>query len=148
MVNKDPNEYLQKGQYGLKQTLPDERKKFLGSLRERVYLVATIDQITSKQAEQAFAEEFNLHPEGSLLLNGTFEMDMYSQLIQSSKQNGIEFTFVANENAEKSPYAAIFTASSAINEPVIKLEEKYPLPEKNEPQKSEKKKSFFRRFFS
>lgn len=147
-MSKDPNEYLQKGQYGLKQTLPDERRKFLGSLRERVYLVVPLEQVETKQAEQAFAEEFKQHPDGSLLLNGTYDMSTYAHLIQLSKQAEIAFTFVANENAEHSPYAAIFTAAAAINEPLVELNEKYPLPEKNTPQKNEKKKSFFKRFFS
>lgn len=148
MANKDPNDYLQKGQYGLKQTLPDERRKFLGSLRERTYLVVSLEQIETKQAEQAFTEEFKQHPDGSLLLNGTYDMSTYTHLIQLSKRAEIAFTFVANEKAEHSPYAAIFTAAEAVNEPLIQLDEKYPLPEKNTPQKKEKKKSFFKRFFS
>lgn len=148
MGYQNPNDYLQKGQYGLKQTLPDERKKFLGSLRERVYLAATLEQLTSDHTKQAFVKEFRQHSEGTLLLNGIYEMSKYAPLIQASKQAHISFTLVANENAEKSPYAAIFTASSAVNEPLFEIDEKYPLPEKNEPQQPEKKKSFFKRFFS
>lgn len=148
MVNKDPNDYLQKGQYGTKQTLPDERRKFLGSLRERAYLVVSLEQVETKHAEQAFAAEFKRHPDGSLLLNGSYDMSSYTHLIQLSKRAEITFTFVASENALHSPYAAIFTAAQAVNEPLIQLDEKYPLPEKNMPQKKEKKKSFFKRFFS
>lgn len=148
MANKNLNDYVQKGQYGIQQTLPEERKKFLGSLRERVYLTASLEQIASSHGQQAFAKEFKSHSNGTLLLNGTYEMSSFSQLIQISQQAGIPFTMVANETAATSPYAAIYTATTAVNESVIDLNEKYPLPQSNETQQPKKKKSFFKRFFS
>lgn len=148
MANKNPSDYVQKGQYGIQQTLPEERKKFLGSLRERVYLTASLEQISTFHGQQAFAKEFKTHSKGTLLLNGTYEISSFSQLIKISQQASIPFTMVANEHAATSPYAAIYTASTAINESVIELDEKYPLPEEKSPQQPQKKKSFIKRFFS
>lgn len=148
MVNKDTNDYLQKGQYGVKQTLLSERKEFLGSLRERVYLTARLEQLSQKNALKAFRDEFQKYPDGHLLLNGTFGMDSFDAYIKESKSAGIPFTLVANEYAQTSPYAIVYTASTAVDEPVIDLAEKHPLPLKNEPQQKKQKKSFFKRFFS
>ena len=148
MVNKDANDYLQKGQYGVKQTLISERKEFMGSLRERVYLTAHLEQLSQENALQAFQDEFQKHPDGQLLLNGTFGMSLFDDYIKESKRNSIPFTLIANEYAQTSPYAIIYTASTAVNEPVIDLVEKYPLPLKDEPQPKSQKKSFFKRFFS
>ena len=148
MVNKDPNDYLQKGQYGAKQTLLSERKEFLGSLRERVYLTATLEQLTSGNTLSAFTKEFQRHPDGSLFLNGNLGMDQFQPFIQACKNADIPFRLVANEYAGTSPYALIFTASTDVNESLIDVTEKYPLPKKEEPQKTKQKKSFFKRFFS
>lgn len=148
MGNKDPNDYLQKGQYGAKQTLLSERKEFLGSLRERVYLTATVKQLSEDNTLNSFIKEFQLHPDGNLLLNGTIDMSIFTAFTQAGKQANIPFKLVANEYAHTSPYALIFTASSEVNEPVIDVGEKYPLPKKEEPQETKQKKSFFKRFFS
>ncbi|MBM6613522.1 YueI family protein [Desemzia sp. RIT804] len=148
MVNKDPNDYLQKGQYGTKQTLLSERKEFLGSLRERIYLTATLDQLSTGNTLAAFTKEFQRHPDGSLLLNGALDMSQFQPFIQASKKANIPFTLVANEYAQTCPYALVFTASSDVNESIIDVTEKYPLPKKDEPQQTKQKKSFFKRFFS
>ena len=148
MVNKDPNDYLQKGQYGTIQTLLSERKEFLGSLRERVYLTATLEQLSRGNTLAAFTKEFQRHPDGNLLLNGTIDMSTFTSFTQAGKQADIPFKLVANEYAQTSPYALIFTASSEVNESVIDVAEKYPLPKKEEPQETKQKKSFFKRFFS
>lgn len=148
MVNKDPNDYLQKGQYGAKQTLLSERKEFLGSLRERIYLTATLDQLSLNNSLKAFTTEFQRHPDGSLLLNGNLDMKPFEPFIKASKQADIPFTLVANEYAQTCPYALIYAAPTDVNESIIDVAEKYPLPKKEEPQQTEQKKSFFKRFFS
>ena len=148
MVNKDPNDYLQKGQYGTKQTLLSERKEFLGSLRERVYLTATLEQLSRDNTLAAFTKEFQLHPDGNLLLNGTIDMSTFTAFTKAGKQADIPFKLVANEYAQTSPYALIFTASSEVSESIIDVAEKYPLPKKEKPQQTKQKKSFFKRFFS
>ena len=47
MADRETQDYLSKGIYGNKKTNPDERNKYFGSLRERVYLSMTTEQLIS-----------------------------------------------------------------------------------------------------
>ncbi|MEM5596765.1 DUF1694 domain-containing protein [Niallia circulans] len=46
-MSSNPNldEYMQKGMYGAKETKPEERRKFLSTLRERVVIALKQSQV-------------------------------------------------------------------------------------------------------
>ena len=46
MVKNEVDEYLQQGIYGIKEIKPEERKKYLGTLRERVIAVLYQSQVS------------------------------------------------------------------------------------------------------
>lgn len=145
-MSKDPNEYLQKGMYGAKKTLIDERRHYLGSLRERVYLTISPKQLQNDYFLKAFEKEIKQHPNGKLLLNGKYDLSDFEMFIQVAQKNKLAFTLVSNEYSETSPAALIYTATDAVNEPTIDVAEKYPVEKETE--KTEKKPSLFKRFFS
>ncbi|WP_316252510.1 DUF1694 domain-containing protein [Bacillus aquiflavi] len=49
MVKPTVDDYLQKGIYGQKEIKPDERRKFLGTLRERVIVALKQSQVREKK---------------------------------------------------------------------------------------------------
>ena len=148
-MSKDTNDYLQKGIYGAKKTLVDERHRYLGSIRERIYLTLSDDQLNLEHSLNSFKKELQTHPDGKLLLNGRYELTTFEDYLRVAHTKNRPFTMVSNEYAETSPYALVYTSSEAVNEPIIDVAEKYPIEEKPKKKDSKKKKtSFFKRFFS
>lgn len=148
-MSKDTNDYLQKGIYGSKKTLVDERHRYLGSIRERIYLTLSDDQLSDEHSLASFKKELKAHPDGKLLLNGRYELSSFEDYLKVAHTKNRPFTMVSNEYAETSPYALIYTASEAVNEPLVDVAKKYPIEENPEKKTSKKKKtSFFKRFFS
>lgn len=50
-MSRQPNldDYLQKGMYGEKQLKPDEKRKYLGTFRERIVVALKKSQVMEKQ---------------------------------------------------------------------------------------------------
>lgn len=91
------DEYLQKGMYGEKQTKPDERRKFLGTLRERAVIALTQPQVrrsgVNNEAEKAMKE----NPQAHLYLNGNMNYEYLSKYIKTASKYRIEYTMVTNK---------------------------------------------------
>ena len=56
MVKNEVDEYLQQGIYGIKEIKPEERKKYLGTLRERVIAVLYQSQVLEKEVYPEIAQ--------------------------------------------------------------------------------------------
>ncbi|WP_035053579.1 YueI family protein [Carnobacterium pleistocenium] len=149
MAERDTQDYLTKGIYGNKKTNPDERNKYFGSLRERVYLSMTVEQLVSNDYLESLKKEIQLHPNQQLLLNGQIDMNLLSPYIKLSQENDCSFRIVSDEGAQRSPLGLIYVSTNAVNEEVIDAATKYPQtsPPKEE-EAEEKKDSFFKKLFS
>ena len=59
-MSKNIDDYIQQGIYGPRETKPDERRKFLGTIRERIVIALTQEQVREKgiytQVEEAIKE--------------------------------------------------------------------------------------------
>ena len=53
-MSENLNERLEQSSHGPLQTKPDERRRYLGSLRERVYLKMTITDLENPTSRQIF----------------------------------------------------------------------------------------------
>lgn len=146
MADRDTQDYLSKGIYGNKKTNPGERNKYFGSLRERVYLSMTIEQLISNQYLDGLKKEIQFHPNQQLLLNGQIDMNKLSPYIKLSQENGCSFRIVSDEGAQRSPLGLIYVSTTAVNEEVVDVAVKYP--HMTPPKKEEKKPSFFKNLFS
>ncbi|SIO07426.1 Uncharacterized protein YueI [Carnobacterium alterfunditum] len=145
MADRDTQDYLSKGIYGNKKTNPDERNKYFGSLRERVYLSMTIEQLTSNDYLESLKKEIQLHPNQQLLLNGQVDMNLLSPYIKLSQENDCSFRIVSDEGAQRSPLGLIYVSTDAVNEKTVDVAVKYP---QNAPQKEvEEKASLFKKLF-
>ncbi|MBT2731726.1 YueI family protein [Carnobacterium sp. ISL-102] len=145
MADRDTQDYLSKGIYGNKKTNPDERNKYFGSLRERVYLSMTIEQLISNDYLESLKKEIQLHPNQQLLLNGQVDMNLLSPYIKLSQENDCSFRIVSDEGAQRSPLGLIYVSTDAVNEKTVDVAVKYP---QNAPQKEvEEKASLFKKLF-
>ncbi|MCA1037195.1 MULTISPECIES: YueI family protein [Bacillaceae] len=91
------DDYVKQGMYGQKQTKPDERRKFLGTIRERVVIALTQPQVrregTHREVEAALKE----NPSAHLYLNGNMNYSYLSKYIKLASKFGVEYTIVTNK---------------------------------------------------
>ena len=139
------DDYLQQGMYGQKQTKPDERRKFLGTIRERIVLAMTQSQVRKDrvlpQAEAAMKENKEAH----LFLNGNMSYSYLSKYIKLAGKYGIHYTMVTNKE-HNSDIGLVLAYSYAIDKEEIYINEnaeKKPLVK----EANTKKKSFFSKLF-
>ncbi|WP_456272574.1 YueI family protein [Bacillus sp. AK031] len=147
MERPSVDEYVQQGMYGQKQTKPDERRKFLGTLRERIVLAMTQSQVRKdgilKQAEAALKENKGAH----LYLNGNMSYTYLSKYIKSADKNGIEYTIVTNKE-HNSDIGFVLAYSYAIDKEEIYITEGTQTKPKPVVKKATAgKKSFFSKIF-
>jgi len=138
-------DYLKQGMYGPKVTNPDERRQFLGTLRERVEIALTqaqvMEQETFKEVEQAMKNHSKLH----LYLNGQIDYRFLSKYIKLANQNDIQFT-IENNKEHKTDIGLVLAHEDAVNKENIYVTKSVIQPEL-EPQPKKKKGlfSFFKK---
>ncbi|WP_102272836.1 YueI family protein [Cytobacillus massiliigabonensis] len=97
-MSKNVDDYIQQGIYGEKQTKPDERRRFLGTLRERIVIALTQSQVrepgTYKQVEDALKENQKAH----MYLNGNMSYGEFSKYIKAAGDYKVDYTIVTNKD--------------------------------------------------
>lgn len=97
-LSKNVDDYIQQGIYGEKQTKPDERRRFLGTLRERIVIALTQSQVREpgvyKQVEDALKENQKAH----LYLNGNMSYGEFSKYIKAAGKYKVDYTIVTNKD--------------------------------------------------
>ncbi|KIL47022.1 YueI family protein [Jeotgalibacillus campisalis] len=137
---KSVDDYLQDGIYGAKETLPDERRKYLGTIRERIEFVLYQNQVREEsvypEIKQAAKENHDL----KMFLNGNMNYRFYSKYIQLADEHKLPYTVVSNKehNAE---YGLVLAHSDAVEKADIEIPKRKNVKEKKE------KPSFFKRLF-
>ena len=141
-MSKNMDDYLQEGMYGQKQTKPDERRLFLGSLRERAAFVLTRDQIRDNVGLTVFEEELQKHPDAYLLFNGLLSLATLSGYRRLALKHGIRYTIV-DEKTNESGYGLVLTYDHAVDLRDIFYRE----PKVEEQVTTPKKRSWFDKLF-
>lgn len=129
---------LDTGMGGVPLLKPEEQHKYLGTFRERCCLAMTIQQMKSRHNQQALLAEFKKHSNVALLLNGAISEELQEEYIRLATENNMRFTII-NDHVKNDPdsFGAILAGKEALNEAVIDVEEKYPVPAET-PEKEEK----------
>ncbi|SER68544.1 YueI family protein [Salipaludibacillus aurantiacus] len=114
MSQQKLEDILKQGIYGSPQIRPDEKKLFLSTYSERVYLALTKSQVRHKviyaKAEQTMQAKKDAH----LYINGGLNYQYYSKYIQSANKNSIPFTIV--NDGQNSPLGIVLASErSAVN---------------------------------
>lgn len=138
-LSKNVDDYIQQGIYGEKQTKPDERRKFLGTLRERIVIVLTQSQVRESgmyiQVEEALKE----NPKAHLYLNGNMSYGEFSKYIKAAGDYKVEYTIVTNKD-HNSEIGLVLAYDHAIDKEEIYVQKETGKPKQV---KSKEKKGVF-----
>lgn len=115
------DDYIQRGVYGVRETKPDERRKFLGTLRERVIVVLTKQQVREKGTYKEVEEQMRRYKNATLFLNGTMNYSYLSDYIKLANQQGIKF-LVSTNKEYNTDLGLVLAHHDAINKEDIYIE--------------------------
>ncbi|MGG5252463.1 YueI family protein [Neobacillus sp. SM06] len=90
-------EVLQQGIYGTKEIKPEERRQFLGTLRERVLAVLKKNQVREQDVYPQIGQLLKENPTAHLLLNGTLPYRDLSKYVKIAKKCKASYTIVTNK---------------------------------------------------
>lgn len=137
------DEVLQQGIYGPLETKPDERRKFLGTLRERIVVALTKSQVAEKavypQVEQLMKEK----PQSHLFLNGNMKYEDLSKYVKLATKYKIEHTLVTNKEHD-SEIGLVLAMDHAIDKEEIYITKKVPAQQQ---EIKKKNNGFFSKIF-
>ncbi|CCI87216.1 YueI family protein [Lactobacillus gigeriorum] len=152
-MSEDLNKRLEQAAQGITpQTRPDERRRFLGSLRERCLIRIDNTEINNEELTNLFLTHLDDYQGYSILINGNISNNRFLNKLeaQASKKN-IPFTLVNNETAKTGPTdtAVLVVAKDAINRMRIEISQVYApeLPKEQLTAPKKQKTSFWHRLF-
>ncbi|SHN31287.1 YueI family protein [Gracilibacillus kekensis] len=132
MAKKDVDNYLQEGIYGPLELHPDQKRKYMGTYRERVILALTQGQVRGEKGLEELEQSIQSFPQSSMLMNGNMNFRFFKSYREVANKHSIDYTSVTNREAE-SEYGIVLAAKTAVDKEDIFL------PEESE-QKSEEPK--------
>ncbi|WP_419880688.1 YueI family protein [Peribacillus sp. B-H-3] len=100
MSRLNVDEILHQGIHGKKEIKPDEKKKFLGTFRERVIVVLTQAQVRETKLYEEVAGFMNEHKDAKLLLNGKVDVSHLNKYITLASRYHIPYKIVINKEGE------------------------------------------------
>ncbi|MDR7078385.1 uncharacterized protein YueI [Neobacillus niacini] len=128
---KKPNveEVLQQGILGPLETKPDERRKFLGTLRERIIVSLKKSQVAEADIYPQVEQEMKKNPQANLFLNGNMDYSTLSKYVKLAAKHNLEHTIVTNKEHD-TVIGLVLAMDHAIDKEEIYITKKeFNLPE-------------------
>ena len=152
LMTEDLNTRVSNAAQGITpQTKPDERRRFLGSLRERVLVRMTNTEVQDPKLTKLFLLHFKDYTGYNILINGNLHDNFVDQVETYCSKYEISFTIVNNETAKTGPddSAILVVAPAAINKMRIEINQVYPpeMPKTQLSNTNQKKAGFWHRLF-
>ena len=141
-MKNEVDEYLQQGIHGIKEIKPEERKKYLGTLRERVIAVLYQSQVSEKEVYPEIAQFIQKHPKACLFLNGNMTDTHLSKYVELAVLHKIRYKIVFNKDYN-TDLGLVLAEEEAINQENIYIEKKINVIEV----KNNEKKGFWGSLF-
>ncbi|MFP3512084.1 YueI family protein [Peribacillus sp. SIMBA_075] len=116
-------DYLEQGIYGPKEIKPEERREFLGTLRERVVIVLKKSQVFEMNVYPEIEQMMKRHPRSNLFLNGQMDYQYLGKYIKLAISHNIPYKIVLNKD-HNSDLGLVLAENNAINNEVIYIEKK------------------------
>jgi len=138
MSNKDVNDYLTEGIYGVRLPKEHEREYYLGTLRERIVLVLTVGQVMSDKGLSYLEPAMKEHPDTKLLMNGHVAGKFLKEEKDLANRYNIPYSIISNQE-NTTDIGAVLTYDYAIHKEDIFINDK----EKETETKENKKDSPF-----
>ncbi|OYS18391.1 hypothetical protein CBF60_09430 [Lactobacillus taiwanensis] len=150
-MTEDLNTRLEHAAQGITpQTCPDERRRYLGSLRERVLIRMTVKETNNQKLDTLFLKHIDDYKGYTILINGKMpQNDFISKLMGLCSQKDIKFTLINDDNAKDEPNATgiLVVSKTAINHYRVEINQVYAPEVPNERLTERKKPSFWDRLF-
>lgn len=94
------DEYIQQGIHGPREINPDERNKFLGTLRERVIVVLTKSQVRENGTYHEVEKLMKQNQQATLFLNGKMNYTYLSDYIKLANKTGNKYLLSTDKEHE------------------------------------------------
>lgn len=108
-------EILEQGIYGAPETKPDERRVFLSTIRERIYLALTKRQVIRKGMYNEAVSIIRSKRGVRLYINGDIGYSFYADYVKEGAKHSVPFTVVKPE--KPTPFGLIIaTENQAVDE--------------------------------
>ncbi|MEH7501636.1 YueI family protein [Neobacillus drentensis] len=137
------DEVLQQGIYGPLETKPDERRKFLGTLRERIVVALTKSQVGETAVYTQVEQNMKEKPQSHLFLNGNMNYGDLSKYVKLATKYKIEHTLVTNKEHD-SEIGLVLAMDHAIDKEDIYITKKVPAQQQ---EIKKENKGFFSKIF-
>ncbi|MFJ7727284.1 YueI family protein [Neobacillus sp. NPDC097160] len=135
------DEVLQQGIYGPLETKPDERRKYLGTIRERIIVALYKRQVAEAEVYPQIEQSMREYPEAHLFLNGNMSYEELSKYVKLAAKKKIEHKIVTNKEHD-TEIGLILAMGHAIDKEEIFITKKQQYLEK-----PHEKKGLFAKFF-
>lgn len=152
-MTEDLNKRVERAAQGITpQTKPDERRRYLGSLRERVLVRLNNTEVKDPKLTALFLKHITDFKGYTILINGNITDDGFLGEVEAAcSKEDIPFTLVNNETAKTGPEdtAILVVAKTAINHPRVEINQVYPpeMPKTELSAPSKKHESFWHHLF-
>lgn len=151
-MTEDLNKRIEQEAQGITpQTRPDERRRYLGSLRERVFVRLTVAEASNPAASQLFLQHIDDYQPYEVLINGRMPQNQFvNQVLTACGKKGISFRLINDQTAQTEPEATgiLVVAKTALNRPRIGIKEVYaPEMPKEKLTSHQQRPSFWHRLF-
>lgn len=123
--NDDFQNHITNAIFGSRVTKPDERRRYLGSLRERVVLRITNHDMAIPNNVRRFRDALPRYENKdlSVLINGKEGNGITGPYVKLCSANSLPFTLIINDNAQTAPDSSglLIVAKTAVNAADIDL---------------------------
>ena len=144
-MSKNIDDYIQQGIHGSLETKPDERRKFLGTIRERIVIALTQAQVRERGIYKQVEEAIKGNREACLYLNGHMYYEDLSKYTKIATENNVNYTIVTNKKHD-SEIGLVLAYGHAIDKEEIYVEKEIP-NEKTTKKRKKDRDSLFTNFF-
>lgn len=114
---------LNQGIYGPLETKPDERRKFLGTLRERIVIALLKKQVAEKKVFPQVEQYMKNYPGAHLLLNGKLNYSHLSKYVKLAAKYKLGSTIVTNKEYD-TEIGLVLTMDHAIDKEEIYIRQR------------------------
>lgn len=144
-MSKNIDDYLNQGMYGPQETNPDERRRYLGTIRERVVCVLTKNQVRENGIYSEVEDFIRENKKATLILNGNMNYDYLSDYIKLANKYNLKFTLSTNKEYD-SELGLVLAHDYAINKEDITIKKEASVIQEKKA-KDHSIKNFFKKLF-
>ena len=144
MSGKKLDDYITEGIYGPKELKQDEKRKYLGTYRERILLALYKTEVSQKKGLQEIQELKKTYPDAIMLLNDKMSIHTLKPYRQLATNLNFTYRYIRNETID-SEFGVIIALDYAIEmDNILLTDENQPKTDST----NNKKRPWWKKLFS